>query len=335
MNLDHDIIQNKSCQVDIEVFNGEILRDVSSTGKKQPWREKKLANEYLSEAYVAINPRKTMRLRECANTLVFNVNADGTKKLKTMNSCRVRLCPVCGWRRQLKVYYHTMAILDAMEKDKHNYAYIFLTLTVKNCSRESLISELDKLMGSWQRFIQRKAVKNVVKGWYRGLEITHNVNPLSDSFDTYHPHFHCLLAVDKNYFKSRDYLSKDDWTRLWKQSLKIDYDPVVDVRRIKGSTAKAVAEAAKYTVKDSDYIIPDDWDLTVSAVETLDEALDGRRLVAYGGVMKEWHKKLNLDDEVDGDLVHTGEEELDELCSVDKQLIFWWHTGFRQYVLKE
>ena len=333
MCISHDTTDDHSCQTGTDEVDKKVLNDVGSTGKKRPWREKKLANEHLAEAYLSVNLKKSMRLRECANMLVFNVDSDGAMKLKTMNSCRVRLCPICGWRRQLKVFYHTMAILDAMEKDKHNYAYIFLTLTVKNCDRENLISELDRLMGSWQRFIQRKAIKNIVKGWYRGLEITHNINPLSDFFDTYHPHFHCLLAVDKYYFKSHNYLSKASWAKLWKQSLRINYEPIVDVRKIEGNTAKAVAEAAKYTVKDSDYIIPDDWDLTVSAVKTLDEALDGRRLVAYGGTMKEWHKKLNLDDEVDGDLVHTGEE--DELSSIDKQFVFWWNTGFRQYILNE
>lgn len=287
-----------------------------------------MANEMLSIAYEEVNSRKAERLRECGGFLSFVIKEDGTKKLKHMDSCRVRLCPLCAWRRSLKVHAHTTQILDAMEGD---YAYVFLTLTVKNCTGEELSDTIDLMMAAWQRLTQRKAVRKAVKGWYRGLEVTHNVNHLSPSYDTFHPHFHTLLAVNKSYFTGRDYLSKDAWTDLWRQSLKADYEPVLDVRRVKGNNSKAVAEAAKYTVKDADYIIPDDWDLTVETVRILDAALDGRRLVAYGGAMKEWHKKLNLDDEVDGDLVNVGEEETDA-AETTREEAYFWHTGYSQYI---
>lgn len=43
---------------------------------------------------------------------------------------------------------------------------------------------------------------------------------------------------------------------------KLDYDPVSDIRRVKAMSekqrAKAVAEVAKYTVKDGDYLTQDD-----------------------------------------------------------------------------
>jgi plasmid rolling circle replication initiator protein Rep len=165
------------------------------------------------------------------------------------------------------------------------------------------------------------------------LEITHNTNPQSVSYDTYHPHFHCILAVNKTYFKNEEYIQKSDWTSFWRKAMRLDYDPVVDVRRVKGNTAKAVAEVSKYAVKDSDYIIPDDWQLTVDTVKLLDSVLSNRRLVAYGGKFKDWHRKLNLDDEVDGDLVH-----IDGDVSVDpevKELITYvWHTGYNQYFMK-
>ena len=36
--------------------------------------------------------------------------------------------------------------------------------------------------------------------------------------------------------------------------------------------------------------------------------LQNRHLVAFGGKFKEIHKKLNLDDSIDGDLIHTDNE---------------------------
>lgn len=308
--------------------NLEILSDKTERGKERPWRVHKVANEYLAMVYDQVNPDKAVRLRDCATSLIFSVLDDGKKRLKSANFCRVRLCPMCTWRRALKVYSNVVTVLDEMDG---SHAFIFLTLTAKNCSGAELSGELDRLMVAWNRFVLRKPFKQAVKGWYRGLEVTHNVNPLSSSYDTFHPHFHCLLAVDKGYFKSRNYLSQESWMDLWQKSLQVDYKPVVDVRRVKGSNSKAVAEAAKYAVKSSDIIIPDDWDLTVDTVRILDIALHNRRLVAFGGLMKEIHKRLNLEDEESGDLVHVEGESPEEKIT-DRELIFGWWTGYQQYV---
>lgn len=305
----------------------EILVDKSSTGRERPWRVKKMANEALSEAYEPVNQSKAERLRACGCFLSFSILEDGSKKLKHMDSCRVRLCPLCTWRRSLKVQSHTLAILNAME-DK--YAYLFLTLTVQNCSGAELSGTLDLMFSAWKRLSERKQFKTAVKGWYRGLEVTHNTNRDSPWFDTYHPHFHTVLAVNKSYFTSRNYVKQDEWTSLWKKSLRADYDPVVDVRRVKGHTVQAVAEAAKYSTKEEDYIIPSDWELTVDTVRTLDAALDNRRLVAYGGLMKELHKQLNLDDEETGDLINVDSE--DSTAAPTEQVeSYFWNTGYRQY----
>ena len=72
--------------------------------------------------------------------------------------------------------------------------------------------------------------------------------------------------------------------------------------------ASAVAEIAKYAVKDSDYIYPGQEDLTDRIVTTLTGALYHRRLVAYGGVFQDAFEKLKLDDPEDGDLVHINEK---------------------------
>ena len=329
MGTFHDTITVPARQAELDDSNSiEVLLDKSSTGRERPWRAKKMANEALAEAYEPVNPRKAERLLECGNFLSFSVLEDGSKKLKTMCSCRVRLCPICTWRRSMKVQSHTLTILNAVN-DK--YAYLFLTLTVRNCSGEELSGTLDLMMDAWQRLSQRKQFKSAVKGWYRGLEVTHNTDRDSPSFDTYHPHFHVILAVNPSYFTSRNYVKQDEWMQLWKKSLRADYDPVVDVRRVKGCTAKAVAEAAKYSTKEEDYIVPSDWELTVETVRTLDVALDQRKLVAYGGIMKQLHKQLNLDDEETGDLINVDPED-STAAPTERVESYFWNTGYRQYV---
>lgn len=189
---------------------------------------------------------------------------------------------------------------------------------------------------------KRKRFKQSIKGYFRALEVTHNLDYTSNSFDTYHPHFHIILVVNKSYFDDkRYYISQNEWTEIWKSCLKVDYTPIVDVRRFKDTkgqgVSKSIAEVAKYTVKDKDFIVRDD--VTMEIVETmtddavliLDKALAYRRLTSYGGILKDIHKKLNLDDPEDGDLVNTDNEDLrEDLDYIIER--YRWNIGYRQYL---
>lgn len=341
-------VDNKKYLVDTETGElREILSDKSPIGKERPWRKHKKENMTVEKCYTALAERgsdadywskKAERLQSCGSHLTFNVynNEEGkTMKVKHAESCRVRLCPLCSWRRSIKIHTHMRKILEHMQEE-NKYQYILVTLTVPNVPADKLNSKLDDLMTAWNRMQTYKRYKTAVKGWYRGLEITHNVNPLSASYDTYHPHFHCIMAVSKSYFDSRDYIKQAEWLDMWRKATRDNSITSVDVRKVKPKKGAdptdiigAVCEVTKYTVKNEDYILPKDWNMTLSSVEVLDKALANRRLVAFGGVMKEWHKKLNLDDEVDGDLIEDGEDANGELL---EEVTFCWHVGYQQYL---
>ena len=142
--------------------------------------------------------------------------------------------------------------------------------------------------------------------------------------------------VNKSYFTdTKQYLSQEKWTTLWKDSLNVDYNPIVNIKAFKTASkqdvSKSVAESAKYTVKDNEFLIEGNEELTDSAVMILDKALANRRLVAFGGELRKIHKALNLDDMEKGDLVNTGDdEELRE--DVDFVIEhYFWHVGYKQY----
>lgn len=197
---------------------------------------------------------------------------------------------------------------------------------MKNVNGEELDEAITNILQSFKKLVDYAEIKKATKGWYRGLEITHNIEN-----DTYHPHIHVLFAVKQSYFKdTRVYLSQKKWTENWKKALKVDYTPIVNVKKCYGKDAKAVAEVAKYTCKTSDYIMANDWDLTIKTVELLDKALNKRRFVAYGGIMKEWHKKLNLDDVEKGDLINLNEEETEKEQNTDV-ISYIWQSGYNQY----
>lgn len=310
-----------------------FLEDVKNE-KVRPWREHKMSTVQLAESYKRLGYKKSYRVADCGSFLEFK-RIESELKLHKANFCKVRLCPMCSWRRSKKIFGQVSKVMDkALEEN--DYRFLFLTLTCANVSGEDLANQLDELFKAFNLLTKRKSVKLAVKGWFRALEVTHNlVN------DTYHPHFHVILAVNKSYFTdSKQYLKQEQWTQLWKDSLKIDYTPIVDVRAFKTdsktSVAKSVAETAKYTVKSNDFIIRDangdiDEEMTDSAVYVLENALANRRLVAFGGRFKEIHKLLSLDDAEDGDLINTDNDEL----RADVEYVlerYHWHVGYSNYV---
>lgn len=327
MNNNIELVNSQYADVD---FNSQ-LSDKSRDGKERPWRRYKLANEYLALAYDEIDKKKAERLRACGKFLLFDVDENNNKRLVSANSCRVRLCPLCAWRRSLKCFHDTMQIVQYMQENDPK-AYIFVTLTVKNCVAEKLSETLDLLFSAVKRLYERKEIKSAWKGCVRNLEVTHNCDVDSADYDTYHPHFHMLVAVNKSYFKSRDYISRDKLRRLWKECLRVDYLPQVDIRACKGSDAHVVAECSKYATKASDYLIFEDWDLTVDTVRTLDKALANRRLVNYSGVMRDVKRLLKISDVDDDNVDLTRVSDCDSNFSVkQKQEMYFWHSGYSQY----
>ena len=328
----------------------EFLEDKSSSGKLRDWSGKKKRNLSLAEIYMMIKEsyrkihsekfnrflNREERCRMCAIVLKYKRDKNGKRTLYEAYFCQLRLCPVCNWRRSLKIFAQVSKIIQAIEKEQE-HAYLFLTLTQKNVSAENLDKTLDDMMYGWNKFMKYKKVKDVVKGAYRGLEITYDKNPIITSKmyqkkKDYYQKFHVLIVADKSYFKSRKYLKHEEWQELWAKAMKLDYMPQVNVKKVKGNTAEAVAEVAKYSAKDSDYVIEKDLDLSMNVVETLDYALQGRRLVSFSGIMKEWHKKLNLDDAEDGDLVHIDSEKDEELEGEMTLETYAWNVGYMNYV---
>ncbi len=308
----------------------EILHDRDEKGRERPWALYKRQAQYLAVAYQAVDEGKAKRVDGCASALLFKRGESGKLKLACANFCRVRLCPVCAWRRSMRTHAHMRKILAAAA-EQQKLQYLMVTLTLRNCSGSDLSATLDSLIGGFKRLSDNLCNKaGIWVGWYRGVEVTHNMRS-----DTFHPHIHALVAVKPSYFKGGAYISQAELAEKWRAAAQVDYAPIVDIRKVydrsgKGDIIHAVAEVAKYATKASDIINYDDWGMTEETVRTLDSALNRRRFVAYGGLFKALHKALNLTDEEEGDLVHI--DEGTEGSGAADELLFWWHTGYMQYV---
>ena len=80
-------------------MQGRVLQDITPAGKERPWASHKSDAQLLSYALALSDDRAAQRVRHCAVTLWFRRHEDGSLRLDTAQFCRVRLCPVCQWRR--------------------------------------------------------------------------------------------------------------------------------------------------------------------------------------------------------------------------------------------
>lgn len=130
------------------------------------------------------------------------------------------------------------------------YEFSFLTLSAKNCDIDSLDEEIKYLNHSWHKLTRKKFFKPF-EYWFKALEFTYNEKEKS-----FNPHFHIILAyIPTDYFKTSKYVSQEQWVDEWKHSLKCDYPPTANIKKIKpknktkNSIISAVAEVSKYPFK--------------------------------------------------------------------------------------
>lgn len=338
-------IENLGNNDNIDLENDDInLDDVLDDGKNN-WRFMKLQSQKLSDSYLRIWKKEfakfeintflnlSVNMKHCGTYLDFKLNENNEQKLIASNFCRARLCPMCSWRRSKKVFGQVSKIIKEINKD-NNFEYIFLTLTCKNVTGDKLGEQLSIFTKAFNQMTKSARIKKMCKGYFRGIEVTYN-----EEEDTYHPHIHTIIAVNPSYFTSRDYIKQKEWGYIWQKYLKTDYTPRVDVRKFEDNSYKAVAEVSKYTVKSKDMFKYNldgtiNEELTDKIIFNLHMGLRAKRLVGMGGIFKEYHKKLNLEDlnKDDIDLVNTDNQEEDDTLN-DIIYRYNWYCGFKNYFL--
>lgn len=297
---------------------------------EQKFTKKRRHTDVLGTAYAMLDLQgKSNRVLDCGTFLEFKVTPEKAK-LHLANFCKDRLCPMCNWRRSLKIYSQVSKVMDHMQ----GYQFLFLTLTVKNCTAEDLPQTVQLLYDGWRKLYHKnKIFKNSIAGTFRSLEVTRNQKD-----NTYHPHLHVILAVKTTYYTRGNYISQNAWSEMWQDACDLDYKPVVFVEKCYIKTTdgqkvkenidykKAVAEATKYAVKGSDYLNPEDMEMTVENVEALLSSLSGRRLCGWTGVFNDIRKQLNLDDAENGDLIHTDDDDIrDDIAFMIVR--YQWRSG--------
>lgn len=320
---------NQNVKNNQSVIGSDCLSDYSPDDI--PWDRNRSNSTDVGGMYAGTGEfdRYAKRISDCSSLLHFGWNdlSDGTSKLslKKAHFCRVRYCPVCQWRRSLMWQARFYQALPALVEAHPKARWLFLTLTVKNCAITDLKTTLQQMNSAWNRLRLRKEFK-AVTGWIRTTEVTKGI------WNSAHPHFHVLLMVKPSYF-TRDYINKMQWVELWRDTMKLDYMPNIDIRTVKprvpkegqtsmDSTAQAlqgaVAETLKYSTKADDMLMDEDWFLELT------RQTHKMRFIASGGALKD---VLRVDDETDEDLTLATETPNDD----GTRLAFGWRESERKY----
>lgn len=309
--------------------------------KRYDWKKKKEKTMLLYELYEKAGfPDYAARTRDCATFLQFNVYRNGERRLRAANFCKLRLCPMCIGRRARRSAWKLSQVLNMVEAE-HQAKFIFLTLTMKNVPGDQLGDAIGELTRAWERFRKQKQLERSVKGWFRAVEIVRRGGG-------YGPHIHAILAVEPDYFskesrQSGKYLNQSELIDRWQKALRVDYRPSVRIQTtkakagtgeaIKSAGGRAAVEAAKYSVKDEEYIDPKlPEDRAVEILKDYTHALRRRRLTAFGGWMKDAAKRLDAEDLDNGDLIHVDDDAIrDDL--IEMIVGFNWHFGAGDFIL--
>ena len=300
------------------------LIDKSQAGKHRPWKKRKRQSLGVAEALESCRGLKSlaMNIGECGSWLKFKSCPEGhEKKLFGANFCRFRDCVMCQWRRSLKLSHQVHRLgCGHLEKHKSDIP-LLLTLTVPNCTSESFNKTLSLMYKAFNNMFRKIKIKRTARSWFRGLEVTYN-----EENDTYHPHFHVLLMVPRDYFvPSRNfYIDRDEWLLMWQHATGMDDITQVDIRRwrkrrgSKSVMGSVAFEATKYMVKPSSYLKEVEkghFHVPSKVMKTLHDGLRGRRLVGFGGVFKKIRKELQQEDVEKSDLVHIDEDSRECNCT--------------------
>lgn len=246
------------------------------------------------------------KITACGTYIGLNKNENEKFSVTSANFCRQRLCPMCQRRRSLRTYSAVSKVYEIAKKN--GYQFLHVVLTVPNCSAQNLNKTCDFLFkqssllfrktedvhtkaackGNEEIKILRKKIKNSFKGVFRALEITFNEALEIDHPFAFHPHLHCLVAVKKSYFTSRDYVSHEKLQKVWGTLTGID-NVQVFIGRVTDQCA-SIAEVAKYAVK------PFKENVSTEVLEVYHKALFNRRVIQNFGLFKNWFKEIGVVD---------------------------------------
>lgn len=246
------------------------------------------------------------RVKKCGSFLAFKLyqNLKNTEEFKrTLNGanfCKNRFCITCAWRKSKKLQSQTYATIRYLEEQNHKkYEFLFLTLTVPNPPMTELNSTVKVMSKAFKKLQQREEWKRAVKGFIRAIEFLGDNTKEGEA----HPHYHCLLMVEKRYFKGENYISQKRFRELWSEcygypDLQVRIEKIKTKKKADGTVLPAIICACYETIKYS-MDLTDMNRLSDDDLQELMRQTRGIRQYNRGGLLKNLVEDLTeIDEEV-------------------------------------
>lgn len=296
----------------IKIKSIEEVEDYLQKVTEKKRQQYKFIEMMLNSKYVEIKNLNVGRLAVCGDFLMFLKSASGGHRLKKANLCENRFCPLCSNVRARK---NAVIILELLQyaREIKKVEFIFVTLTAPNVTGDQLDEEITKFNKAFKELMRSKEFEKISKGYIRKLEVTYN-----QEANTYHPHFHIVVAVNKSYFTSRDYINIEMLKQLWRKYKQDETIEAVDMQKVRMGSIKEVMEMATYSAKSKDL-----FENGQEVFDTFYNALRGKQEITYAGLFKDL-KKLRDSGELEIEKV----ESLKELQ--EKAVTKVWHKWLKE-----
>lgn len=245
--------------------------------------------------------------------------------------CKRRLCPQCMWlHARTESYINALTLMRIHGDYKSAYGY-FVTLTIKNVEGPLLEDAINKLTKGFTKLLRKRRIKKYLLGYSRFIEVTYN-DESDTYHPHIHAVliFKSSLRNSKGgIFKQSKKGGKNEFIDMWQEAADLDYRPSITIEQYskpkkyigkygkhKGklisktreeNIRSSAFELSKYTTEIVDVadvvpiyekknnkkkLIGYDYNYNVERLMYLENALFNKRLMTYGGLIKEYRKKI-------------------------------------------
>ena len=349
----------KEIQKNLDQLEKDLKQHKDKLKLKIQLEKMKISDEFVEEVVVNLGHNKTIlsyynrlakkrdilkiynqseRLDNCNKFWLLDVyEKNKIKDFKKTSRCDDKFCNNCKLVKQAYRLSKFMPVIDFAKLDHELY---HLVLTVPNIKSEELRTTIERMNKSFfelnRYFASKKKIKGIdfsdygYVGAIRSLEITYNTR-------SYHPHFHCIIALKKDvvlpgsnvnkfsftnkdktkirYFKDIEILIQKIWylkfnnikvTKKAIDNLDIGYSCIMD--KVDENTAYEVFKYATKSNNEKGSL------MTYKQFETLYDALANIRQIQGYGMF------FGIGDEIDEKLLNEVEEEYQNFISKLKEV---------------
>ncbi len=272
-----------------------IVPEIGLHKQLQRWAKRKKRQDSVRGMYDKLGMEKRVkRMEQCGEVLLVDPKEGEGNSVGVYfhapQYCRDRHCPICQGQRSKRWVAILREAIPRLLADNSSLRAVFLTLTIRNCPIEQLRETLIEISRGFSRMTRRKDWP--AKAWIKAVEITRGQDGSA------HPHLHVVIFLDSKYFRGRDYIKHEQWREMWRDCLRVDYLPMVNVQAIKprkddnkgiGNCEEVIQYTVKYGFKESELVEDIEW------FDEFHKQVHATKAISIGGDLRQHVRQVKED----------------------------------------